>query len=282
MVFELMLADTLVQEIMDDRVRGSTELALRALDGIGQIVRSESVTDVEKFQKQILTLLVRLQTSRPSMVALNHLLERVRLAAVKFSTSSNSDKFKARWINACLDAATFAKEAQSESVQRMAELIEADDVIMTHSVSSTLKKVFDELVRRGTLVRIFVTESRPGDEGKLLAEYLVGIGIKTSYITEAQINLFMPEVSKVLVGADAVLADGSIINKCGTSLMAMSARYHQVPVYVCAESFKRVDGIDYVLEQMAAEELKLDVPGVEVFNSYFEKVAPDLITQWIR
>jgi len=26
----------------------------------------------------------------------------------------------------------------------------------------------------------------------------------------------------------------------------------------------------------------LDVPGVEVFNSYFEKVAPDLITQWIR
>jgi len=282
MVFELMLADTLVQEIMDDRVRGSTELALRALDGIGQIVRSESVTDVEKFQKQILTLLVRLQTSRPSMVALNHLLERVRLAAVKFSTSSNSDKFKARWINACLDAATFAKEAQSESVQRMAELIEADDVIMTHSVSSTLKKVFDELVRRGILVRIFVTESRPRDEGKLLAEYLVGIGIKTAYITEAQINLFMPEVNKVLVGADAVLADGSIINKCGTSLMAMSARYHQVPVYVCAESFKRVDGIDYVLEQMAAEELKLDVPGVEVFNSYFEKVAPDLITQWIR
>ena len=279
---ELLLADTLVQEIMDDRVRGSTELALRALDGIGQIVRSESVTDVEKFQKQILTLLVRLQTSRPSMVALFHLLERVRLAAVKFSTSLNSDNCKARWINACLDAATFAEEAQSETVQRMAGLIEADDVIMTHSVSSTLKKVFDELVRRGILVRIFVTESRPRDEGKLLAEYLVGIGIKTAYITEAQINLFMPEVNKVLVGADAVLADGSIINKCGTSLMAMSAQYHQVPVYVCAESFKRVDGIDYVLEQMAPEELKLDVPGVEVFNSYFEKVAPDLITQWIR
>jgi len=91
----------------------------------------------------------------------------------------------------------------------------------------------------------------------------------------------MPKVNKVVVGADAVLADGSIINKCGTNVMALSARYHSVPFYVCAESFKLKTSNDYELEQMSGNELKLNVPGVETSNIYFERLPPELITQWV-
>jgi translation initiation factor 2B subunit (eIF-2B alpha/beta/delta family) len=64
--------------------------------------------------------------------------------------------------------------------------------------------------------------------------------------------------------------------------MAMSARYHGVPVYVCAESFKQTNSNAYELEQMDPGELKLNVAGVKVSNWYFERVAPDLITKWIH
>jgi translation initiation factor eIF-2B subunit delta len=86
----------------------------------------------------------------------------------------------------------------------------------------------------------------------------------------------------VVVGADAVLADGSVLNKCGTNLMALSANYHNVPVYVCAETFKQSANNHYELEKMDPNELKVNIAGVSVSNTYFEKVPVDLITAWVN
>lgn len=47
----------------------------------------------------------------------------------------------------------------------------------------------------------------------MLVAWLSELGLKTTYITEAQIDLLMLGIGKVMVGADAVLADGSIIIK---------------------------------------------------------------------
>lgn len=213
------------------------------------------------------------------MVALNNLLERVRLPASQFS-ARDFETYRKLIIDHCAEATRFAREAQSQAVREMVKLVKAGDVIMTHSISSTVKKIFEQLSKKP--VEIIVTESRPGDEGKVLAAYLVELGFKPTYITEAQINLWMPKVTKVIVGADALLGDGSVINKCGTSLMAMSAQYHGVPVYVCAEAFKQTNNTEYELEQMDPAELQLNVAGVEVSNSYFERVAAELVTWWIH
>ena len=42
----------------------------------------------------------------------------------------------------------------------------------------------------------------------------------------------------VLVGAEAVVESGGVINKLGTFSVALAARAHSVPVYVAAESYK--------------------------------------------
>ena len=80
-----MLPDALIQKIIDDRVHGSTELALMAVDGVAQVVRSAAVSDISELQEQILTLINRLQNCRPSMVALSNLCERVHLSAVQLT-----------------------------------------------------------------------------------------------------------------------------------------------------------------------------------------------------
>jgi translation initiation factor 2B subunit (eIF-2B alpha/beta/delta family) len=43
-----------------------------------------------------------------------------------------------------------------------------------------------------------------------------------------------PAVDAVLVGADAVLADGSVVNKAGTRALALAAAHEGVPTYVAA------------------------------------------------
>ncbi len=274
-----MRADNLLDEISNDRIHGSTALALLAIDGIGQVAQSSEVVDLAVFQQQMQSLISSLQSCRPSMVALGNLIERVRLP-VSRSDSTDFEKYRQLLIDRCAEVAKFAMDAQSQVVNEMVKLIEADDVIMTHSISSTVKKIFENLSNMP--VEIIVTESRPGDEGKLLAAYLVELGFKPTYITEAQINLLMPGVTKVIVGADVVLGDGSIINKCGTSLMAMAAQHHGVPVYVCAEAFKQTNSTEYELEHMDPDELGFNLAGVEVSNCYFERITHELITRWVH
>lgn len=276
-----MLPKDLVNFVKDDRTHGSTELALIAIDGIRKLVEQSEYENPGELEQCVHSLIVDLQSCRPSMVALNNLLKKIR-DTVLISDATSVEVFQSMIVSSCDDVARFVREAQSTAVQNMASLVEAKDVVMTHSLSSTVKNLCAYLSESQPTVRFIVTESRPGDEGKLLATFLSELGLTTTYITEAQIDLLMPEVSKVVVGADAVLADGSIINKCGTNIMALSARYHSVPFYVCAESFKQKCNNEYELEQMGSDELKLDVAGVEISNVYFEHLPLDLITQWVR
>lgn len=46
------------------------------------------------------------------------------------------------------------------------------------------------------------------------------------------------QVSKVLLGAHALLANGSVMSRVGTAQLALVARVHNVPVLVCCETYK--------------------------------------------
>ena len=61
----------------------------------------------------------------------------------------------------------------------------------------------------------------------------------------------------VLVGADALLADGTLVNKAGTYLLALAAKDQNVPFWVCAESFKctNTPADAFALEERSGSEL---------------------------
>jgi ribose 1,5-bisphosphate isomerase len=48
----------------------------------------------------------------------------------------------------------------------------------------------------------------------------------------------MNQIDRVIVGADAVSANGAVVNKIGTSLMALAAREARTHFFVAAESYK--------------------------------------------
>uniref|UniRef100_A0A8D2QBX2 Translation initiation factor eIF2B subunit delta n=1 Tax=Zonotrichia albicollis TaxID=44394 RepID=A0A8D2QBX2_ZONAL len=47
-----------------------------------------------------------------------------------------------------------------------------------------------------------------------------------------------PQVSKVLLGAHALLANGSVMSRVGTSQIALVSKAYNVPVLVCCETYK--------------------------------------------
>ena len=273
--------DHLLSVVREDRDHGATELALLAINGIAALCDLPQSDSPQQVKQAILTIILELRSCRPSMAPLDNLLTLLgeKIAELK---AKDINSLQVDITQACAQVVSHTRRAQQSAVRNMAALVGAGDTIMSHSVSSTVKQLARHLVESGINTRWVITESRPGNEGKLLAAFLADLGISITYITEAQIDMLMPEVNKVIVGADSILLDGSVINKSGTTLMALSARHRGVPLYVCAESFKQTQSNEFELEEMDPAELGLEVPRVEVRNVYFERVSKQLIHKWVQ
>ena len=48
----------------------------------------------------------------------------------------------------------------------------------------------------------------------------------------------VPQVTKVLLGAHALLANGYVMSRAGTAQVALIAKAYNVPVLVCCETHK--------------------------------------------
>ena len=129
-----------------------------------------------------------------------------------------------------------SQRAATEAARRVAELIPSGATVLTHS-SSTVAEALHLLRGRATVI---FTESRPRLEGHRLASWLSAAEMTGQLVTtDAQLGHFAAQADVALVGADSVLADGAVVNKVGTYLLALAARDHDLPFYVCFEGFKR-------------------------------------------
>ncbi|HZS78146.1 MAG TPA: hypothetical protein VFA41_16160 [Ktedonobacteraceae bacterium] len=153
--------------------------------------------------------------------------------------------------------------------------------LMTHSLSGTVLEVLKACKEQ--IERIIVLEGRPRYEGREVAQQLSQNGIAVTLITDAQADIFLPQCQAVLVGADSILADGSVLNKAGTALVAWAARGHGKAFYVLSETLKisphRWTGNLEQLEEKEPEEvLEQAIPGVTARNFYFDHTLASLIT----
>ena len=95
-------------------------------------------------------------------------------------------------------------------------------------------------------------------------------------------GLFLGQADLVLVGADTILADGGVVNKAGTYLLALAAKASDAPFHVCCEGFKFSRKHTVRLEEMDPSELNAPkMPNLSVRNTYFDLTPADLISAWI-
>ncbi len=117
-------------------------------------------------------------------------------------------------------------------------------------------------------VHVWVSETRPRNQGLLTAWELAEAGVPHTLIADnaAGLLLMQGKVDLVIVGADRIAANGDTANKVGTYLKALAARAHGVPFYVAAPlstiDFACPSGAQIPIEERAADELGAgDVPA---------------------
>ncbi|KAJ1922850.1 hypothetical protein IWQ60_006266 [Tieghemiomyces parasiticus] len=116
--------------------------------------------------------------------------------------------------------------------------IQDGDVILTFACSSVVRKILLAAHARGTRFRVVVVDSRPLLEGRRLLDDLVAAGLPCTYTYLNALSYVLKDVSKVFLGTHAVLSNGTLFSRAGTSLVAMSAHGRNIPVIVCTEIYK--------------------------------------------
>ena len=111
-------------------------------------------------------------------------------------------------------------------------------LVATHCHSSTVTRMIAKAKADGKQFSVICTETRPAFQGRITAREMVELGIETIFIIDSAARSYMGNVDLVVVGADAITSEGNVVNKIGTSGIAVLANEARKPFYVVSELLK--------------------------------------------
>lgn len=260
-----------IAQVRNDREHGSRWLVRETISILHDLATSSTLSPGERLQK-LRQAGRELAQARPAMAAIAGAVARILGAPGGLEGMAHT-------------AERLLKE-QDSAIERITEHARPflTGTLMTHSLSGTVLEVLTACLSQ--IEQVIVLEGRPRYEGREVAVALSKSGAAVTLITDAQAGIFLPQCSSVVIGADSVLANGDVLNKAGTALLAWTARGHRVAFYVLCETLKISPhnwsgNLAQLEEKEAGEVLEQPIPGVTVRNFYFDHTPAKLVTKLI-
>lgn len=264
------------------KVRGSHAIGISAALGLAMCMNRFETNDLRALESEFLRVKRYLAISRPSAVDLFTDLNRMEscfyeqmsvaeqgggaIAQIKERLTAEARNIKLEKIKTCLAIAEYGFS-----------LLKPGSTIMTYcnagylAVSrygTALSPIF-LAQENGYMPKVYACETRPLLQGARLTSYELGkAGVDVTLICDNMASIVMSrkKVDIIFVGADTVAANGDVINKVGTSALAILAQHYGVPFYVLCPSqtidMGRPTGYDVKIEER---------PGYEITEMYYEK-----------
>ena len=175
-------------------------------------------------------------------------------------------------------------EGSEDVARNTAQILPQDGSVLTHSNSSTVLRSLELGFKAGKHFEVFATESYPGMEGKQLTKQLIALGVPVTLIADTRVKAITPNVSLVLVGADSILGDGSLVHKTGTRNIGVEAARHGKPVYSSGETVK-FSVQDFLGDRPKIPASTFDVTPPELISTYITEegqIAPGQVERRLR
>jgi len=154
-------------------------------------------------------------------------------------------------------------------------------VVYTHTMSETILNVLQELHRWCKISHVFVTESRPNNDGWETARRLASIGIEVSLTIDAAMPFVIEKAHFMLSGAEIIQKNGAVVGKIGAFPAAVFCCMAGKPVWIAADTGKisPFDQINYNFTPFNMEDLGIGstIPFLTVTGSYFDITPPEYI-----
>jgi ribose 1,5-bisphosphate isomerase len=279
-----MLVTDTAEKIKKMEIRGAGRIARAAVAALMEYAGTISPPDLVTFRTEMQEAANLLVCTRPTAVSLPNAIHRVmRSLQEDFPTVTMA---RNQFMLACRDFMISSETAVERSGAIGARHIRDGDILLTHCNSEAALACIMTAHRKGTTFEVYATEVRPGNQGLLTIKALNDAGITTNYIVDSAVRSVMREIDLVIVGADAVAVNGAVVNKIGTSQIALAAHESRTNMVVAAESYKfapRTILGEYVrIEErdpfeVLPPEQAMTLPHVRVRNPVFDVTPPEYI-----
>jgi len=275
------------EKIKSLEIQGASNVAISAIQFLSDYAQriGETITSEDLFNKLVeaKTILFQTRATEPALRnGLNYITNRL-----KKKIDSLSIKEILELIASCKDE---YKLLMQNSKKKIAEIgarripdVSTDDnfIIMTHCHSSIVNAILLEAKRQGKdHFKVVATETQPRLQGKKTVRKLLDAGIEVIHVIDSAMRWVVNhyEVDLIIIGADSITSEGTIINKIGSRLLALVAHEEHVPFYVASPLLKYNPqtsfGILEKIEMRDPKEVWEDAPeGLTILNPAFETVS---------
>ncbi len=281
-------------------VRGAPAIGVTAAMGAALAAKNIETSNRDAFFREFETALKTLESTRPTAVNLFWAIQRMRDCAMENSDlplESLKDKLVAEAV-AVYEEDLVINKTMGENG---ASLLDDGDTVLTHCNAGALATaggygtalgVIKAAHLEGKKISVFADETRPWLQGaRLTAWELMKEGIPVTLISDNMAGHCMKtgKITKIVVGADRIAANGDTANKIGTYTLAVLAKRHNIPFYVTAPlstiDFELESGDLIPIEERDTAEVthimgvhQIAPDGVGVFNPAFDVTPNDLIS----
>jgi len=222
------------EQIASMEIRGAAAIADAAAAALGVQARESDAETPDAFREQLRAAARHLRNTRPTAVSLPNALRSVLTGM----DGDSVEELRERTVDRVETFRADLDQAQDRLGRVGANRLRDGDVVMTHCHSTDALACVEQAVEQGKHIEAIVKETRPRKQGHITARQLREWDVPVTMIVDNAARRYLSDADHVLVGADSIAADGSVINKIGTSGLAVNARDRGVPVTVAAQTMK--------------------------------------------
>lgn len=280
-----MSVEDIAEKIRNMEIRGAGPIARAVAEGLKIQTETSSARTTEEFMEELKRAARILATARPTAVSAPNA---VRFLFKGLSTSLKEGKDLNYLKNLIVESSEEFTRWSNEATRKIGEIganrLRDGDRIMTHCHSSNVGQVLRTAHEQGKHLEVFCTETRPRLQGLVMARELRDQGIPVTVIVDCAARYFMEDFDHVIFGADAITVNGAVVNKIGTSEIALVAHEARVRTMVAAETYKfhpgTMGGELVEIEERPPEEIIPDLEkyrGIKVRNPAFDVTPPEYV-----
>uniref|UniRef100_A0A8C7K1W1 Translation initiation factor eIF2B subunit delta n=1 Tax=Oncorhynchus kisutch TaxID=8019 RepID=A0A8C7K1W1_ONCKI len=279
-------------------VAGSNARSVALLHAFKQVIRDYTTPPNEELSRDLVNKLKPyisfLNQCRPLSASMGNAIKYIKKEISNIPSQCKEEEAKTKLLT-CIDRYIEEKIVlAAKAISKYAiEKISDGDVILVYGYSSLVNNILCEAFEKSRKFRVIVVDSRPRLEGREALRRLVQRGISCTYVLISALSYILPEVSKVFLGAHALLANGYVMSRVGTSQIALVARTYNVPVLVCCETYKFCERVqtdsfvsnelddpdDLMVTRKGKTQLEnwQDVSSLGLLNLVYDVTPPDFV-----
>ncbi|MHA2006039.1 MAG: translation initiation factor eIF-2B [Promethearchaeota archaeon] len=271
------------EKIKNLEIQGATNVAINAINFLSEYSKTIKSEDIESCFNSIykaIEILIKTRPTEPAMKnGLKFIMKKLENEKENCYPEFISDVIE-KYKNQYYDLIQNAKNRIAIIGARRIPSTVKKFTIMTHCHSSLVTAILLEAKEQNKSFNVINTETQPRLQGRKTAKKLLNACIKVIHVVDSAMRWAVRhfEVDLIIIGADSITSEGTIINKIGSRLLALVAHEEHVPFYVASPLLKYNPetnlGVLETIEMRDPKEIWENPPkGIEILNPAFETVS---------